>query len=48
MEKKVNEAAKSLGKMGGEATKKKHGKGYFREIALKRWKKEDKSKWKLK
>jgi len=35
-----NKAAQELGKMGGKATLKKHGKGYFKKLIEKRWAKE--------
>lgn len=39
--KNVSEAAKAFGKMGGNATKKKHGKDHFKRISqlgnAKRW-----------
>lgn len=43
----TNKHAKALGKLGGEATKKKHGKEFYSEIGKKgmasRWKKKDKT-----
>ncbi len=39
-----NKAAQELGKLGGSATLKKHGKDYFKKLIEKRWADERKKK----
>lgn len=47
MDKKIDEAARELGRKGGLATKKKHGKAYYKELSKKmleaRWGKKEES-----
>ena len=39
-----NPSAIELGRLGGEATKKKHSKEYYKNLALKKWAKKRKEK----